>query len=666
MGLSVLLILAVMVLSVPISADYPWMDTIGRESTVNKPVDPIHINDQNYTVKIDVEEEWVLKYNLQKGKTYHIFLVGDWVMNESNPITDYDISVQGPGITGERWFTESAGLLEQVWNEDGYPYFVPEASGKFEFNILNDPRDSEGIQSAYFMIIERIDVNEWYSVDLEGRNDDQEEVLQSGWGYEFNTSSPQIRIRVQVPKNSPLDMYEARLYAMASPDNEIGYSLNGVGIPFGEYFNVFSGDWGGYNTSCKGNRNILAFDSAEASGESMEFLYNAPSGIAGDNVFYYLALIAEHEEDTVDFIIQTDFSPPELTLVDPPELGIEDDDTEITVTIEDEADIDKVWIDYTTDGENWIREDLSSGVDGYWVILENYYAGDLVEYIVYAEDVFDNVGSTGSSFKVKKIASIYCSIADMTLMGDQKAEISGDTTLVSSPLHVNFTNGDIVINMDLETEVDGSFNLNFKPPALGDWSFQAHYFGDTLSLPAGSNIITFQASSLRTQITGSLSDIIVKKNKPLTISGSVDPIVTGMKVDVTLVSATESVSEKVPVASDGTYSFTFSPPETGIWNTLTRYGDGFTYKSSQSLLEFEVIPLTIFDKIIDIYLMMIRPPFIYGAIGAVGLTISSVAYMKRESIINALPGKLGKSMKKGSKKKNKKNGKKSDRFRRTQ
>jgi hypothetical protein len=138
-----------------------------------------------------------------------------------------------------------------------------------------------------------------------------------------------------------------------------------------------------------------------------------------------------------------------------------------------------------------------------------------------------------------------------------------------------------------------------------------------------------------------------------------------MQVEVTLVSATASVSEKVSVAGDGTYSFTFSPPETGIWNALSRYGDGFTYESSQSsILEFEVIPLTIFDQITVIYLMMIRPPFIYGAVGFVGLCISSVAYVKREAIIKGLPGKLGKSAKKRGKKK-KKNGKNGDRFRRS-
>jgi hypothetical protein len=136
-----------------------------------------------------------------------------------------------------------------------------------------------------------------------------------------------------------------------------------------------------------------------------------------------------------------------------------------------------------------------------------------------------------------------------------------------------------------------------------------------------------------------------------------------MQVELTLVSNTASSSERVSVANDGTYSFTFSPTEIGLWNILTKYGDGRNYEISQSgILEFEVVPLTIFDKIILIYLTIIRPPFLYGVIGFVGISISSVAYLKRETIMNMMPTKMRKSTKSNQKKKN---GKNDGRFRRS-
>lgn len=669
---TVMLTLSLLTINVLARNDWIESSTVPQTNKVPKPVDPVFINGGNDTIEIGPLQEWDswrLKYDLKRDREYHIFLVGDFVINDTDPVTDYDIYTYLPGarVPEERYttHTESAGLPEQVANDAAHQYFVPPQSGEYTFEIKYDDRDSENDREplpAIFMLIEHIDVNDWYSRELDGRELDLE-IVDTAYAYEFNTSSPQIRVKVEVP--SSLDMYEARLYAMANPESGVGYDLYDIGAPFGDYFTAFSGEYGGYNTSSRGDRNIDAMDSGEFKGDPLEFTYNTPSGDSGRNIFYYLVLIAEYGEGTVDFIIQTDFSDPEITIVNPPELVIEDDDTEILVKIEDEADIEEVWIRYTTDGENWSRDGLSSGVDGYDITLENYLAGDFVEYIVYAKDEFGNIGSTGSGFQVKKTATISCSIADMTLMGDQNAKITGVTTLESAPLHVNFTNGDHVENFDIVTGEDGAFSLTFEPPVLGDWSFQASFEGDNISLPAESNVLTFIASSLRTRVSGALSDTIVKKGEPLTVSGSVEPRVPGMQVEVTLVSATSSVSEKVSVAGDGTYSFTFSPPETGIWNALIRYGDGFTYESSQSgILEFEVDPLTIFDKIAAVYLMISRPPFIYGAVGMVGLCISSVAYVKRETILNRLPGKRGKSLKKSSKKK-KKNGKNGDRFRRS-
>jgi hypothetical protein len=664
------LMLTSSLISIDASARNKWIeiDTGFQIIEVLKPVDPVFINDGNDTIVIDAGDSWFLNYDLKLNKKYHVFLVGDFVINDTNPVTDYDVYTYLPNGNKYTTHTESAGLPEQIANDPAHQYFVPPQSGEYSFEIRHDERDSENESEplpAIFMLIEHIDVNDWYSQKLEGRDYQDLELLDTAWGFEFNTTSPQIRVSVDVP--SSVDMYEARLYAMANPDSEYqGYDLYDIGAPFGTYFTDFSGDYGGYNTSSRGDRNILAMDSGEFKGDPLEFTYDSPGEESGNNIFYYLVLIAEYGEGTVDFIIQTDFSPPELTLVDPPVLVIEDDDTEILVTIEDEADIEEVWVMYTNDGENWFREDLRSGVDGYEATLENYWAGDFVEYIVYARDEFDNVGSTESGFQVKKSVTISCSIADMTLMGDQNAKITGVTNLVLAPINATFTNGDYVKAFEIVTGEDGAFILTYKPSVLGDWSFQASFGGDNISQPTVSNVLTFLASSQRTQISASLSDTIVKKDQPLTVSGIVEPIGQGMQVDITLVSASASVSEKVSVANDGTYFFTFSPSETGIWNALSSYGDGFTYERSQSnILEFEVIPLTFFDKIMAIYLTMIRPPFIYGAVGLVGLCISSVAYVKRETIIKSLPGKLGKSVKKSSKQKKKKNGKNGDRFRRT-
>ncbi|TEU12329.1 hypothetical protein E3J20_01520, partial [Candidatus Bathyarchaeota archaeon] len=383
------LILVLNFASFSVSAMNEWLDTdpVERTSTVNKPVDPVFINTGNDSISIPIGESWDFIYNLKSGHRYHIFLVGDWIHNASNPMTDYDIYTYKPSGALFSSHTESAGLPEQVSTDENHHYFVPEQTGEYTFRIVNDERDSENAETAILMVIEHIDVNTEYSQFLEGRDSGDNEVLYSGWAFEFNTSAPEIRVFVDVP--SLLDMYEARLFAMAKPDDDVGYSLYGIGVPLGEFFTGFSGDYGGVNTYSQGDRNIEAMDSGEYSGQNLEFIYDTPnSANSSSDIYYYLVIIAEHSQGTVDFVVQTDFEPPVISL-DPPDVGVEGEDTEITVTVEDETEIEEIWIEYSTDeGETWRTKDLSKKGDGYRCSLGSLFAGEYVDFTIYAEDAF--------------------------------------------------------------------------------------------------------------------------------------------------------------------------------------------------------------------------------------------------------------------------------------
>ena len=648
-----------------VSAMNEWLDTdpAERTSTVNKPVDPVFINTGNDSISIPIGESWDFIYNLKSGHRYHIFLVGDWIHNASSPMTDYDIYTYKPSGALFSSHTESAGLPEQVSTDENHHYFVPEQSGEYTFRIVNDERDSENDETAILMVLEHIDVNTEYSQFLEGRDSNDNEVLYTGWAFEFNTSAPEIRIFVDVP--SLLDMYEARLFAMAKPESDIGYSLYGIGAPMGEFFIDFSGEYGGFNTYSQGDRNIEAMDSGEYSGQDLEFIYDAPtSSENGSGVFYYLVLIAEHSQGTVDFVVQTDFEPPVISL-DPPEVGVEGEDTEITVTIEDDTEIEEIWIEYSTDeGETWRTKDLSKKGDGYSCELGSLFAGEYVDFTIYAEDAFGNIGSIESGFQVKRIISLECFIANKNLYVDENARITGSSNLDSAPITLDFAKGETVESFLAATDENGVISFSFAPPQLGEWSFQAIFEGSETEFPASSEFINFTVDSRDTHISGFLSESQVKKDEPITVSGSVIPKIPGLTVEVLFVSSASDV-ERVSTSADGSFTCTYEPAEVGIWSVLAKVGDGFVYAFSQSdVMEFEVLPLTIVDKAILLVERMIEPPLLYGTVGLVGVGISSVIYVKRDVVIPALPQGLVKRLGGNSGKRKSKNGKNGKRYRR--
>lgn len=670
---------------IPTFARNNWQeDDLNKgESEMKKPVDPVFINfetdqsgdpiyqpagEPDASIPLGIGDEWILKYYLEEGKRYHVFLVGDWICNETEPETDYDIMTTYPDGT-TLWNTESAGLPEQVANDDEHQYFVPPLTGTYRFKIINDERDSKDWEPAIFMLIEHIDMNTEYSRALEGRDTGGNEVLLSGWAYEIDTLAPRIRVFVDVPDS--LDMYEVRLYAMANPDADVGYDISGLGVPYGEFFEGFVGEYGGFSTSCKGDRNIDAMDSCEHQGRDMEFTYDTPNAAeeeeeeeATNNIFYHLALIAEHEEGTVEFYAQTDFDPPIITLDEPPETGCAGERTKISAFVEDDSDLERVWVEYSENG-GIPGESDSKLEDGVWVCsLPPFDGGDLVEYTMHAEDKFGNTGWVESDFLVKAENTIACSVNDMSIMGDEEAKITGSSTLSSVTLTLKFTNGPNVREYEITTEEDGSFEFTFLPDELGAWIFQAFYDGSGTEFPTESNLVTFTMKSMMTHISSVLSASKVKLNQQVIVSGSVSPGAAQLPVEVLFVSpSSSSLSETVLTAADGSYSCTYQPTEEGTWSVLSKVGDGFHYAYSQSqLVDFAVVPLDIFDKIALAALMLVTPPLLYGTGGLIGVVTIAVAYLKRDLLAPLLPNssddKKGKRKAKGKGKyKSRKNGK---------
>jgi hypothetical protein len=649
----------------PVKAVNDWMNDkpIDRQSTILKPVNPILINvdgDDSYIEKESIGiplgdiGSWTFLYDLEEGKRYHIYLIGDWISNATEPETDYDILITYPDGTSW-WNTESAGIPEQITNDENHQFFVPPSTGIYRFKILNDERDSTNTEAAIFMLLEHIDENTWYSCSLEGRDEStDEEVLFSGWGYEFNTAAPRIRVFVSVPDF--LDMYEVRLYMMTNQEAEKGYQIDGIGVPTGDLLLSFSGEYGGYSTFAIGDRNIEAMDSCEASGRDMEFVFDTPNMPNGtSDIFYYVSLIAEHGIGAVEFYIQTDFNSPEITLIDSQEFGFESKKTTITASVLDEGEVQRVWVEHEVDGEG--GEEIELAFDGeYWIESFPFFeAGDLVEYEVHATDVFGNENVLDSELKIKREASIVCTLVDSNLIGNEIAEVKGSSSLKATPLMITFTNGASSSSYDIVTDSDGNFEFEFTPDTLGQWTVYTEFEGDDETFNSQSDPVTFTRKSIPTQITNSLSLSKVKLDKPIRVSGSVSPRVANLPIEVMFVTPFTMFTETTYTDDKGAYSCSIEPTETGTWSVLTSVGDGFLYEKTQSsLMDFEVTPLTILDKVENIYIMLINPPYMYGTLGFLGISFSAVLYVKRDAIAPHLPkfltGKLGNSKKKKKKK----------------
>ena len=565
---------------------------------------------------------------LQAGHKYHIFLVGDWISN-STEATDYDIEVRNPSNVVVSINTESAGLPEQVANDEKHQFFIPSQSGDYRFLIYNDPKDSYGEEAAVFMIIEHLEMNTRYSTILKGKPSVGAQYPQGyDVGYEFNTSEPKFLLYIEVPDPIPdegikgLDMYEARVYPMANPLIDEGYSIQGVGVPFGDFLNgqePLLGYYGGFNTEIDGFRFPDLRISCEAAGVDMRKEMIQPGvnvseiTTENNNVYYYMALLAEYFEGEVEFYMKTDYSPVNLTIIDPPETGYTGETTLIKVETESVSPIDSMWLEYSTDSwKTKKRVELTEKTDYWLAILPSFNLHDNVQYKIFAEDEIDNKGTFAGSFSVMNKVEIDYGISSNIVLGGQSVLITGKATRPSINLELNIELDGNIQKINLQTDGEGSFTYDYKPTKIGEHDITISYLGDEDYHPTVSEEKSFRVDKRKLELSCELDNSDYKVKRAMTISGQLTPGVNGIEIEIIFVTPISSFVNKTNTARDGSFSLTITPKEVGSWEMLPQIKTTELFDASQGeLLSFEVKDLTLYDVAMYKANELTKPPVIY-------------------------------------------------------
>jgi len=576
---------------------------------------------------------------LEAGHKYHIFLVGDWISNSSDA-TDYDIEVRNPSNVVVSINTESAGLPEQVANDAKHQFFVPTQTGDYKFLIYNDPEDSPigSEDAADFLIIEHIEMNTVYTKELFGKPNVGAEYP-SGYkvGYEFNTSSPEFLLNIKVPDPVPaegitgLDMYEARVYPMANPEKDIGYSIQNVGVPLGErlYEGGDDGQYGGYNTEIDGFRFSDMRISCESAGVDMRKVISMGDENSTGNVYYYLVLLAEYFDGEIEFYLKTEYKPVNLTLIDPPEVGYTSDTTLIKVEAEAVADVSSMWIEYTTDGWRNVEQiELNDNPDYWLAALPSFELHDYVEYKIHAVDEIDNIGLIEGSFTVMNKVEIDFGVSGSVIQGGQTVKITGAATRPSINLKLNIEHGGNTNSINIQTDGDGVFTYDYKPTRIGEHDLTISYAGDEDYHSAVSREKSFRVDKRKLELETRIEDTPVKVERTMTVTGRIMPPVNGLEVDFIFVSPETSFTETVTSSRDGTFSLTITPEVDGSWDMLPQLKVSELYDASQgAMISFDVQKLTVIDIVQFQALKFMEPPRLYILIG-LGVILVAVVVQK--------------------------------------
>lgn len=599
-----------------------------------KPGVPVMINEND----IQVGEEKAYVCSLKKGVNYHIYLYGEWTKpGQAENLTDYDIYVYDPYGRRVSNHTEAAGLPENVRTRDsGSYFFTPKYSGKYRFVVRNDNKESQSAKAATFIIIENIKTNRWYQLYMEGKRDDKE-TFYTSWSYEFITSSSRIEVYVKVPDS--LDMYEARLYIMANPSQDVGSLLKGIPIAwepglYGETLKKGPVTYGGYSLSSKGYRNYEAFASCEDYGRDMLINYTSP--LSGETL-YHLLFIAERGKGNISFMVKTDFVPPNLTLISPPEISYPTIKTAIIARITDlGSGVGKVVLNYTTN--NWQDWNMSEMVpysnDTFIAYIPKMPAGVTVNYKVAAFDKAENNASSEGSFLVKKKTDINIKVSNILPKGGEKIAVIGKISNCNYTvtLTLNYTHKKENVTRTIKTYPNGSFIDYFQPDKGGKWNIVASWQGDKTHFGSSSEVESIFVQKIPTSLVCSTKIKEITIGETIMITGKISPPISKMiNLDFKRPDGSKSTLQ-VKASSNGTFNINYVPDLVGSWTIKARFAGDDLYNPSESAVVVFIVKNTFLGMIFSWIMENLIISIIIVAATITSLTIIFITRRRKKAV----------------------------------
>jgi hypothetical protein len=439
----------------------------GNITYLDKPTFPVYLNES----QVPIGGNWTISCPLKANHNYRIFCYGKWAsvtQTQSTAKTDYDLYVYNPSGDLEASRTEAAGVIETITSGNS-GFFTPQTSGNYTFLIKNDPKESMGAEQATFMIIENIEINQWYTIPIEGKAQDSTSKLETTHAYEFTTTNDTyLEVYVDVPNT--LDMYEARLYLMTDA-NSPTTSTSQLPTESGLY-GTQSGSIGGFNFDTNASSRGINYASCSAKGQDM--LLNYTSSAATNH--YYLVLMGEEGTGNVNILIKTIFR--DITLSQVGSVGKVYPNTPIELKyVTDSSKLDKANLTYSID--NWATTHYAPMVIAGQTCnatIPGQAAGVTVQYAINATDVVKNAMSASGSYSVKSQAALDITVASNATYTDQNITISG----VMSPANRNatvtltFFSSQDTQTINCQVESDGTFTGSFCPAMAGDWAVLAN------------------------------------------------------------------------------------------------------------------------------------------------------------------------------------------------
>jgi len=224
------------------------------------------------------------------------------------------------------------------------------------------------------------------------------------------------------------------------------------------------------------------------------------------------------------------------------------------------------------DGSNISRITTTNSTGGYQDTYTLNQTGSWKVQAKWNEDS-DHYGAIGSSvsFIVSKISSsISCSVSSTSIDISSNIIVSGSITPARPSVTVTLSYKNDTSWNSLATVTsssNGNYSYTWTPASVGSYQLKASWDGDSAYDGATSSVVSVTVAKISTTISCSVSPSELTKGNSVTVSGSINPAVSGKTITLTYRKPDGSIFNRtITTGSNGRYSDSYTPDMAGSWS----------------------------------------------------------------------------------------------------
>jgi hypothetical protein len=236
----------------------------------------------------------------------------------------------------------------------------------------------------------------------------------------------------------------------------------------------------------------------------------------------------------------------------------------------------------------WPTDELTPVIGEKIAVLLDKYGSELD--IIYDEPQFNYTEKYSKIFFWNStiiFSTVSCEVSSSSITLGSPVTVSGSISpaeVANITIQISTDNGTSLNNLTtITSDSDGYYSFTWTPESVGSYELEALFEEEISDTKTVSGTVSVTVSKILTTLSYSVSSSSITEGDYVTVSGVIDPPVSGKTVMLTIKKPDGStINRTVTTDSDGSFDDSYKPDAVGYWNVIASWNGDSTYAGAIS------------------------------------------------------------------------------------